>query len=276
MQVLIKQLKSGITFIKECKQYNVNMAVYDSLKKKLAEDGAAFLPLIDPDEQSIADAVDMAGEFEKHGAPAILIGGSGKSNHLTIDDLIKRVKQKVKIPIITYPGNISDVSKFSDAILFMSLLNSRSNYWTTIAQASAAVAIKENNIEPISMGYLIIEGGSRSSASFYGDANEIPRNKPKIATSFALAAQYLGMKLAYLEAGSGAEMSVPENMIEKVKSAIDIPLIVGGGITNGETAYLKVKAGADFVVIGNTFQKDISKVKEIADAVKKAGSERLE
>jgi len=262
------------TFIKESKQYTANMAVYDALLKKLTEDGAAFLPLIDPDEQPIADAVDMADEFEKNGAPAILIGGSGKSNHLTIDDLIKRIKQKVKIPIITYPGNISDVSKFSDAILFMSLLNSRSNYWTTIAQASAAFTIKDNNIEPIPMGYLIVEGGSRSSASFYGDANEIPRHKPKIASSFALASQYLGMKLVYLEAGSGAGKTVPDEMIKMVKSILDIPIIVGGGITDGETAYAKVKAGADFVVVGNAFQKNLSKIKEIADAVKRAGSEK--
>jgi len=250
------------------------MAVYDTLMKKLTEEGAGFLPLLDPDEQPIADAVDMAVEFEKHGAAAILIGGSGSSNHLTIDDLIKRIKQKVKIPLITYPGNISDISKFADAILFHSLLNSRSNYWTTIAQASAAFAIKDNQIEPIPMGYLIVEGGTRSSAAFYGDANEIPRHKPKIAAAFALAAQYLGMKLVYLEAGSGAEKSVPNEMITLVKKALDIPLIVGGGILDEKTAYEKIKAGADFLVVGNAFEGHPELVEKIAKAIKKAGSEK--
>jgi len=250
------------------------MAVYDALIKKITEDGAALLPLIDPDEQPIADAVDLAAECEKQGSPAILIGGSGKSNHLTIDDLIKRIKQKVKIPIIIYPGNISDISRYSDAIFFMSLLNSRSNYWTTIAQASASFTIKDNNIEPIPLGYLIVEGGARSSASFYGDANEIPRKKPKICASFALAAQYLGMKLVYLEAGSGAEKTVPNEMISYVKAALSIPLVVGGGVTTPKLAYEKVKAGADFVVVGNAFQGDLSKIKAIADAIKKAGSEK--
>ena len=160
----------------------------------------------------------------------------------------------------------------------MSLLNSRSNYWLSLSQALGSYSVKSFGLEVIPMGYIIVESGQKTSVEFYGDANAIPRGKPKIAAAFALAAQYMGMKIVYLEAGSRALAPVPNDMIKTVKGAIDIPLIVGGGIKDGKIAHEKVLAGADVIVTGTALENATNlekKLKDIVGGVKKAGKERL-
>ena len=252
------------------------MKIYDYIIEKIEKNGTLHMTLIDPDEYSPEEATRLSTLAEKHGSAAIMVGGSGVDLEAT-DACVKAIKTRVKLPVILFPGNVTGISKYADAIFYMSLLNSRSNYWLSLAQALGTYAVSKTNLEVIPMGYLIIESGKKTSVEFYGDANAIPKNKPKIAMAFSLAAQYMGMKLVYLEAGSGALEPVSNEMIQTVKKAINVPLIVGGGIRDGKTAYEKAKAGADIIVTGTIFEKcdnNEEKLKNILDGIKKAGKER--
>lgn len=247
--------------------------VYDRILEGIREKGAIHMVLIDQDNFDDGDCIcKMAADIEKAGADAIMIGGSGVDREQT-DLCVKSVKKGTKLPVIIFPGGVSQISPYADAIYFMSLLNSRSRYWLSLAQAFASHTVYKSSLEAIPMGYMIIESGAISSVSFYGDVNEIPRNKPKIAAAYALAAQYMGMKLVYLEGGSGAPNPVPDHMIKMVKKVLEVPVIVGGGIRDGKTAAEKVMAGADVIVTGTIIEDSedpMAKVKEIADAVHNA------
>ncbi len=253
------------------------MKVYDKLLDAIKKDGAAHLSLIDPDEINGTKVCEMAKKIQKCGSDGIMVGGSGVDLNAT-DVCVKNLKKEVDIPIILFPGNITGISGNADAIFFMSLLNSRSNYWLSLSQALGSYSVKQFGLEVIPMGYIIVESGQKTSVEFYGDANAIPRGKPKIAAAFALAAQYMGMKVVYLEAGSRALAPVSNEMIKFVKGMIDIPLIVGGGIKDGSIAYEKVKSGADIIVTGTAIETADNleeKLKDIVGGVKKAGKEKL-
>lgn len=253
------------------------MAIYEHLLEKIKKEGTIHMTLIDPDEYSPEEAAKLSVLAEKHESAAIMVGGSGVDVEAT-DACVKAVKAKVKIPVILFPGNVTGVSKHADAIFYMSLLNSRSNYWLSLAQALGTHAVSKTNLEVIPMGYLIVESGKKTSVEFYGDANAIPKNKPKIAMAFSLAAQYMGMKLVYLEAGSGALEPVTNEMIAGVKKAIKVPLIIGGGIRDGKVAYEKAKAGADIIVTGTIFEKTNhheAKFIDILNGIKKANKEKI-
>ncbi|MCK5587632.1 MAG: geranylgeranylglyceryl/heptaprenylglyceryl phosphate synthase [Candidatus Lokiarchaeota archaeon] len=229
--------------------------VWDYLRNKAQESNAVHLTLIDPDplRQSPKDAGETARIAVEAGSNGIMVGGSTAFGIL--DETVKEIKRKVNVPVILFPGNISGLSKFADAVFFMSLLNSRNPYWIAGAQAMSAPILKSWGLEAISMAYLLIEPGA--TAGFVGDANLIPREKPKIAAAYALASQYLGFKLVYLEAGSGANAAVPLNMIKAVAQIIDIPFIVGGGLNSADAVVNCVKAGANIVVQGTFVEKTI-------------------
>ncbi len=230
--------------------------VWDYLRNKAQESNAVHLTLIDPDplRQSPKDAGETARIAVEAGSNGIMVGGSTAFGIL--DETVKEIKRKVNVPVILFPGNISGLSKFADAVFFMSLLNSRNPYWIAGAQAMSAPILKSWGLEAISMAYLLIEPGA--TAGFVGDANLIPREKPKIAAAYALASQYLGFKLVYLEAGSGANAAVPLNMIKAVAQIIDIPFIVGGGLNSADAVVNCVKAGANIVVQGTFVEKTVT------------------
>ena len=253
------------------------MKVYEYLKTQIKKDGAVHLVLIDPDKQEPSKAGEVAKASEKAGADGIMVGGSG-GNRSMLDNCVKHIKSNCKLPVIMFPGNVNDISKYADAIYFMSLLNSRSNYWLSQAQALGAFAVREAKIEPIPMGYMIIQSDVKTAVEFFGDANPIPRQKPKIAAAYSLAAEYMGMKLVYLEGGSGAAEPVPNEMIALVKRVLSIPVVVGGGIRDGKQSYGKVKAGADIIVTGTAIEEaddPYKKLKDLIKGTKKAGKERL-
>jgi phosphoglycerol geranylgeranyltransferase len=235
----------------------------DSLKKR-----KLHLTLLDPEKQSPEKAVNIAKEAIAAGTDGIMLGGS-TTNSSELDSTAKALKENVSVPIILFPGNITGVSKYSDAIFFMSLLNSTNTYWIIGAQALGAPTIKKLGIETIPMGYLVVEPGG--TVGWVGDAKLIPRAKPDIAVAYSLAAECLGMRLIYLEAGSGAEEHVPLEMIQKVKKATDLMVIVGGGIRTGEDALEVAAAGADIIVTGTVVENssDIkNKLEEITSALK--------
>jgi phosphoglycerol geranylgeranyltransferase len=242
---------------------NVEAYLKESLK-----DHRLHLTLLDPEEQNPEKAVEIVKEAVSGGTDGIMLGGSTTDSTAT-DATAKAIKEKIDVPVILFPGNISGVSKYADAIFFMSLLNSTNPYWITGAQALAAPNIKKMGIEALSMGYLVVEPGG--TVGWVGDAKLIPRAKPDIAAAYAISADFMGMKLLYLEAGSGAGAHIPSEMISKVKKYSNITLIVGGGIRSGEDAAEVAKAGADIIVTGTVVENSTNikdKISEIVKAIR--------
>ncbi|MDR1819294.1 MAG: geranylgeranylglyceryl/heptaprenylglyceryl phosphate synthase [Methanobrevibacter sp.] len=225
--------------------------------------------LIDPDEQSPESAVEIAKAAIKGGTDGIMLGGS-TVDFRQIDSTAKALSEHIEHPIIIFPGNPSNVSKYADAIFFMSFLNSTNPYWLIEAQSLGAIAVKKSNIEPIPLGYMVVEPGG--TVGWVGSAKLVPRNKPKIPATYAMAAEYLGMRFFYLEAGSGAKEHIPEEMVKYTKASVDnMIIIVGGGIRNKDSAYTLAMAGADIIVTGTVVEEtdDVeAKIFEIVSGIR--------
>ncbi|NWF96673.1 MAG: geranylgeranylglyceryl/heptaprenylglyceryl phosphate synthase [Candidatus Thorarchaeota archaeon] len=253
--------------------------VWTYITEKLKTDGACHFSLLDPDPLKVSTetVVELAQISEKAGTDAIMIGGSTAFG--IIDESVKAISDAVEIPSILFPGNISGVSRYADAMFFMSLLNSTNPYWIIGAQALGAAQVKLTGIETIPMAYLLVHPGK--TAAWVGDAKVFPRDKPKLALMYALAAQYLGFKLVYLEAGSGAEGGgVPPQMISTVAQFVDIPVITGGGFNTAESVVGAVEAGASIVVQGTYIEEHAlhdrgAGLSEMVRALKRAGSKRV-
>ncbi len=230
------------------------MAVYDELLEAMERHPLHFT-LIDPDEVGFENAARVAVEAEEGGTDAILIGGTVGVQGELLDGTVKEIKRSVSVPVILFPGDISGISPFADAILYLSLLNSRNPYYISQVQAMAAPIIVRWGLEVIPTAYLITEPGGETAAGWVGDARPLPVRKPSITYAYALAARLLGFKFVYLEAGSGARFPVDNRLIAAAKKAIgEIPLIVGGGIRDPETAREKVRAGANVIVTGTVLE----------------------
>lgn len=231
------------------------MKVYDRLRDIIKENGAGYLVLLDPDQENMDKLSSRAKYLEKCGVDGILVGGSLLMNN-HFDKCIKILKQSVSLPVIIFPGNGYQLSQQADAVLFLSLISGRNPHYLIGEQVRSAPVVKSLGLEAVSTGYLLIESGKTTSVEYMSNTRPIPRNKPEIAVAHALAAQYLGMKLVYLEAGSGAAETVPDSMIQAISGSVSIPLIVGGGINQPEVAKQKVKAGASFIVTGDVLEKN--------------------
>ncbi|RLF23986.1 MAG: geranylgeranylglyceryl/heptaprenylglyceryl phosphate synthase [Thermoprotei archaeon] len=253
------------------------MRVYKYLMSRISQEGAIHLTLIDPDKVNPEEGAEIALAAERAGTAAIMVGGSIGVTEAKLDKLIVEMKRRVKIPIILFPGNITGLSRYADAVWFMSLLNSTSTYYLIEAQALGAPIVKKYGIEPIPMGYIVIEPGE--AVGFIGRARPIPIKHPEIAAIYALAAQYLGMKFVYLERGSGAPGPLPPEFVEKVANMVDIPVIVGGGIKEGTVAKNLTKAGAKCIVTGTIVEEveDVEvKIKEIVKGIREGALERMQ
>jgi putative glycerol-1-phosphate prenyltransferase len=229
--------------------------VFEKLLHICETRGAGYFVLIDPDKQEITSALRLVKMCENAQVDALLVGGSLLFAHL-FDELIQRIKTECDIPVIIFPGSTKQISPHADAILFLSLVSGRNPNALIGEQVVAAPMIKSMGLEAIGTAYMFIESGNVTSAQFISDTRPIPREKPDIAIAHALAAEYLGMKMVYLEAGSGAKYSVPDSLIEAVKKHITLPMIVGGGIRTPEEARKKVEVGANFIVTGNVLEKN--------------------
>jgi len=223
------------------------------LLNKIKADGAIHVTLLDPEKISPKTASKTAHEAEAGGTAAIMVGGSTVTSTTHLDEVVKAIKKTVKIPVILFPNNITGISRYADALWFMSLLNSADPYFIAGAQVLGAPLIKKFGLEAIPLGYIIVgEGGA---ASVIGRACPIPYDKPELAAAYALTAEYFGMRFIYLEAGSGAKQTVRPEMIRVVKEIVQIPLIIGGGIKTSKQAREIVNAGADIVVTGTVTEK---------------------
>ncbi len=244
------------------------MKVLEYITNKVSE-GKVHMTLIDPDDQSPEEAARIAREARNAGTDAIMIGGSTGITRELMDETIRAIKAAVDLPVIIFPNSASVLSPYADALYFMSLLNSQDIDMVIGQQVKGAIYVKKLGIEPIPMGYIIVEPGM--TVGRVGRAKLIPRDRPDLAVAYALAAQYLGMRLVYLEAGSGAPEPVPAEMIRRVKDEIDVPLVVGGGIRTEEKARSAARAGADIIVTG-TIVEEVEDIEgalgEIISAIK--------
>lgn len=233
-------------------------------KKRLGR--KSFTVLIDPDkvdnkkiEQLVALSLDAKVDY-------FFVGGSLViSNHL--DECIQQIKASCDIPVILFPGSPSQVSRYADALLYLSLVSGRNPELLIGQHVVSAPFVKKSGLEIMPTGYMVIDGGAPTTVSYISNATPIPSDKNEIAMCTAMAAEMLGMKLIYMDAGSGAKRPIPEEMIHKVATHIEAPLIIGGGIIEPEKAYINCKAGADVIVVGNAIEKDTSLIKEMAAAV---------
>ena len=242
--------------------------VFKQLLDVKSEKGAGYIVLIDPDrknEDTLAKQVTVAN---KSNVDALFVGGSlmMDSKH---NERVAVIKKEADIPVIFFPGGLNQLNQYYDAILFMSLLSGRNPQYLIGEQVVAAPIINDLGIEVIPTGYLLFDGGANSTVEFMSDTKPLPMNRPDIAVAHALAAEYLGKKLIYLEAGSGATHAIPLEIIQQIAAETNVPLIVGGGIRTPEAARERVAAGASFIVTGTILEENGNNVlmKEFADAI---------
>ena len=244
------------------------MSIYEQLLKTRDRKGSGYFVLIDPDKKSEAETLKTVEACAECGVDAILVGSSLLLSQ-RFGSTIKQIKNEFNIPVILFPGSTIQLSEYADAVLFLSLISGRNPEFLIGTQVLGAPIIRKMALEAISTGYMLIESGKTTAAEFMSNSKPIPRDKSDIAVAHAIAGEYLGMKMIYLEAGSGAIHSVPEEMIEAVSGYLTIPVIVGGGINTPEAARKKVEAGAAFVVTGNVLETSNHRglIKEFADAI---------
>lgn len=219
--------------------------------------------LVDPDKSG-AERINrlMKDDVLAH-IGYFFVGGSHISEG-NIEKTIQLLKQQKDVPVILFPGSVLQIEPKADAMLFLSLISGRNPEYLIGQHVVAAPYLKKHELETIPTGYMLIEGGKSTTASYMSNTNPIPMDKPEIATSTAMAGELLGMKLIYADAGSGASKSIPTEMIKAIKTNINLPLIVGGGICDSKAAREKIDAGADIIVVGNAIERNPDLIKEIS------------
>jgi len=237
--------------------------------KLLGEKGVLHFTLIDPDKQTPEAAGGLAFQAEGFGSDAIMIGGSTAGHEVT-DKVTAAIKSKSKLPTILFPSTAACLTSHADYLFWMMLMNSQNRRFLVGEQMKAAPLIRKLGIGTIPMGYVVISTSVKpTTVERVGEVDKILPDEVEKAVAYALTAQYYGMECVYLEAGSGAEKPVPPEMVKAVKSALSIPLIVGGGIRDPEAAKAAVSAGADVIVTGTIAERDPKMLREIIAAVKK-------
>jgi putative glycerol-1-phosphate prenyltransferase len=240
--------------------------IYQSLLDKKTKGLKSFAVLVDPDKVDGRKADDLCRKAVEATVDYILVGGSlVVTNHL--DEVVSRIKQNCNIPVILFPGSPSQLTRHADALLYLSLISGRNPELLIGQHVISAAAVRQSGLEIISTGYMVIDGGAPTTVSYISNASPIPADKYEIAVCTAMAGEMLGQKLIYMDAGSGAKKPIHEDMIAAVAKHISIPVIVGGGITDPEKAYLNCKSGADLIVVGNAIEKDISLIREMSSAI---------
>jgi len=247
---------------------SMNHKLYSELVLSKQKGEKKFAVLIDPDKLKLSTLDQIIDLAVSNKVDYFFIGGSLIVNNM-LDEVIASIKEKCSIPTILFPGNSYQISYKADAILFLSLISGRNAELLIGKHVIAAPYLKISPLEVIPTGYMLIDGGITTTVQYVSNTNPIPRNKEDIAVSTAIAGELLGLKQIFMDAGSGAKNCVPLEMIESVSGALNIPVIVGGGISSGEQAKKMVDAGADMIVVGNAIEKGPTLIKEIAQALGK-------
>lgn len=243
------------------------MHLYEQLTAAKQRGEKRLAVLIDPDKLRLQRLEELLGLGIEFGVHYFFIGGSLVVNNM-LDEVLSGIRQRCDIPLVLFPGNSFQLSYKADAILFLSLISGRNSELLIGQHVIAAPFLKMSPLEVISTGYMLIDGGVQTAVQYMSNTYPIPAGKTDIAVCTALAGEMLGLKTIYLEAGSGALNPVPEHMIEAVRGAISIPLIVGGGIRTPEKAAASLRAGADMLVVGNAVEKEPGLLRELSAVVR--------
>jgi len=264
--VNISQSAKKTTFLQFEKIQIMGKGIYQSLIESKKQRKKSFAVLVDPDKVNDEKMIQLVSLVKEARVDYLFVGGSlVVSDYL--DNCVKFIKDNSDIPVVLFPGSPSQISRHADALLYLSLISGRNPELLIGQHVISAPAVKQSGLEIMSTGYMVIDGGAPTTVSYISNANPLPSDKSEIAMCTAMAGEMLGMKLIYMDAGSGAKQNVSEKMIRNVSSSISIPLIVGGGITDSEKAIAACKAGADVIVVGNAIEKNPDLIKSIADAV---------
>jgi phosphoglycerol geranylgeranyltransferase len=245
--------------------------LYNLLAEKKKQGKKSFAVLIDPDKVTPGNndftmLDELIGLSVSSRVDYLLVGGSLViSNHL--EACVRHIKKSCDIPVILFPGSASQITKYADALLYLSLISGRNPELLIGQHVVSAPFVKQSGLEILPTGYMVVDGGAPTTVSYISNASPIPADKNEIAMCTAMAGEMLGMKLIYMDSGSGAKRPITESMIRIVAENIEAPLIIGGGIVDPEKAYLNCKAGADVIVVGNAIEKNASLIREMSDAV---------
>ena len=246
--------------------YFMTHDIYQGLQKAKDKGNKKFVVLIDPDKLRLGNMDSVLQLASEAKVDYFFIGGSLVVNNM-LDQCLESIREVCDIPMILFPGNSFQLSYRADAILFLSLISGRNADLLIGKHVITAPYLKLSPLEILPTGYMLIDGGTPTTVSYMSNTQPIPRNKHDVALCTALAGEMLGLKLMYMDAGSGAQNPVSTEMIDSVSSAIQIPLIVGGGIRTAEKVYENAKAGADVIVVGNAIEKDPQLIVDMAAAV---------
>ena len=241
------------------------MSLIDELLQKYNK---IHFSLIDPDSQAPGETGQIAKTCEEYGTNAIMVGGSTVSSRQLTYDTIESIKRNVKVPVILFPNSAESISENAEYILFMMLLNSKGNRYLGEEQAKGALLVKKWGIQPISTGYIVVSTSSEpTTIERRVELDKIHVDDIEKAVDYALYAEMSGMSCVYFDAGSGAERPISNEMIQAIRSNIDIPIIIGGGIRDGDTAKEKIAAGADAIVNGTIVEQDMKRIEEIVKKI---------
>ncbi len=227
-----------------------------------------FMGLIDPEKHTPAKGAKLAKMMYEGGADIIMLGGSIGAQGHALDDMARRIKESVSIPLHIFPGNIGNITKHADSTYFMSLLNSKNPYWISGAQALGAPMVKKYRIEAIPTAYLVFEPGQ--TVGYVGEAKLLPREKADVPVAYAMAAQYMGMRFAILESGSGAPEPVPLEIVGAIRKTTDLNIVIAGGVKTPDHARALIKAGANCIHIGTKIEDEknpLEQAKKFARAI---------
>lgn len=231
--------------------------IYNDILEAKAKSLKLLAILIDPDKVELSQVVTLAENINASPATHIFIGGSIVENNI-ISDLILELKKYIELPVLIFPGHPSQISNEADGLLFLSLLSGRNPEYLIEHHINSIDILHNSKLEIIPTGYILIDGGNETAVQRVSQTQPIERNNTNLAYKTAKAGEYLGKKLIYLEAGSGALLPVPLEIIHKVSKNITIPIIVGGGITSRQAIESAFIAGADIVVIGTAFENNLN------------------
>ena len=245
---------------------NESMNIYKKITANRKVNKKSFALLIDPDKQNKNQLLSIIEKANDANTDYFFVGGSLLTND-SLDLCLNTLKENSTIPIILFPGNAMQVNDKADGILFLSLISGRNAEMLIGKQVITAPILKQSSLEVLPTGYILIDSGKPTTVSYMSNTTPIPANKNTVAACTAMAGEMLGLKLIFMDGGSGAKNPISEAMIKEVRKSISVPLIIGGGINSGKKAIGNCKAGADIIVVGNAIEKDKSLITEIANAV---------
>jgi len=242
------------------------MKIYNQILENKKQGKKSFALLVDPDKQDKSELISVIKKAKQAKTDYFFVGGSLLTND-SLDSCLTTLKENSNIPVVLFPGNAMQVNDKADGILFLSLISGRNAEMLIGRQVITAPILKQSSLEVLPTGYMLIDSGKPTTVSYMSNTTPIPAEKNSVAACTALAGEMLGLKLIFMDGGSGAQNPISEEMITEVSKSVDTPLIIGGGISSGKKAAANCKAGADIIVVGNAIEKNENLIVEIANAV---------